>query len=132
MTTKKEVLKTGRVLSKEDIIGATDVEFAYVECPEWGGRVKLRSLNSAQRTRIEDHIQIFDNPDTKLKGVRQSGIKEMAIAEAAIDEDGRQLFSEEDVQLIASKNAKVVDRLWEKIAVMSGIGEMARDEAAKN
>jgi hypothetical protein len=97
-----------------------------------GGRVKLRSLNSAQRTRIEDHIQIFDNPDTKLKGVRQSGIKEMAIAEAAIDEDGRQLFSEEDVQLIASKNAKVVDRLWEKIAVMSGIGEMARDEAAKN
>jgi hypothetical protein len=35
MTTKKEVLKTGRVLSKEDIIGATDVEFAYVECPEW-------------------------------------------------------------------------------------------------
>ena len=44
-------------LSADNILNADDFAYAEVDCPEWGGTVRIRSLSGGQRVNIKKAIE---------------------------------------------------------------------------
>ena len=46
-----------KYLTAETILNAEDFRYEDVECPEWGGTVRVRSLSGGQRSVITQRVQ---------------------------------------------------------------------------
>lgn len=90
-------------LSRDQILSAPDLETVEVDCPEWGGTVKLRMLSAAERLRWEEIAAT--NP------FGQRGVFLTVVAASACNDKGDPLFTLADVELLAKKNTDVLVRL---------------------
>jgi len=120
--------KTPNILTIDQILNAQDCPTAIVECPEWGGAVKVRALTLKERSEImsgsktggfgqgtysADEIERFTLL-TFLKGVVEPRF------------DTKLHFEK-----LKEKNPAPIDRITAKIWELSGGMQGAR-EAAKN
>lgn len=107
-------------LSRQQIIDADDVEYASVECPEWGGTVRLRSIRGTQRDAYEQSVISGSGADRKMN-LRNARAKLIVLC--AVDETGRPLFTAEDVTELGKKNAAPLDRLFDACRKLAGMSE---------
>ena len=114
----------GKYLNAESILAAEDFKYAEVECPEWGGTVRVRSLSGGQRAQITQRVN-----DKQL-----DELDELLAVMACVDEDGSRIFTNKDIVSLKKKSAAVVTRIAKKVLEISGIGNEAGevDEAKKN
>lgn len=114
----------GKYLNAESILAAEDFKYAEVECPEWGGTVRVRSLSGGQRAQITQRVN-----DKQL-----DELDELLAVMACVDEDGSRIFTNKDIASLKKKSAAVVTRIAKKILEISGVGNEANeiDEAKKN
>ena len=114
----------GKYLNAESILAAEDFKYAEVECPEWGGTVRVRSLSGGQRAQITQRVN-----DKQL-----DELDELLAVMACVDEDGSRIFTNKDIASLKKKSAAVVTRIAKKVLEISGIGNEAGevDEAKKN
>ncbi len=92
-------------LTREAIIAAQDRKYAVVEVPEWGGTVRLRSLDAAQALHQETVVSKRQKGDAKVNPLAS------ILAVSIIDENGAQLFNEKDMHELDKKNPGVLIRL---------------------
>lgn len=118
-----------KFLNREAILKADDLKTQDVEVPEWGGSVRVRSLTGAERDKFEaTNYEIKDNKTVmKLENVRAR-----LVSLAAIDGEGKSLFTPEDVAALGKKNAAALDRLFTVAQELSGLREKDLKEAEKN
>ena len=111
-------------LSAENILAAEDFRYAVVDCPEWGGSVRVRSLSGGQRTVITQRVQDKNTED----------LEEMLVVMACVNEDGTRIFTNKDIEALKKKSAAVTSRIAKKVMEISGIGTEAAavEEAKKN
>lgn len=107
-------------LSRQQIIDADDVEYDTVECPEWGGTVRLRSIRGTQRDAYEQSVITGSGADRKMN-LRNARAKLIVLC--AVDETGRPLFTAEDVTELGKKNAAPLDRLFDACRKLAGMSE---------
>ena len=114
----------GKYLNAESILAAEDFKYAEVECPEWGGTVRVRSLSGGQRAQITQRVN-----DKQL-----DELDELLAVMACVDEDGSRIFTNKDIASLKKKSAAVVTRIAKKVLEISGIGNEAGevDDAKKN
>ena len=114
----------GKYLNAESILAAEDFKYAEVDCPEWGGTVRVRSLSGGQRAQITQRVN-----DKQL-----DELDELLAVMACVDEDGSRIFTNKDIASLKKKSAAVVTRIAKKVLEISGIGNEAGevDEAKKN
>ncbi|PRX90821.1 hypothetical protein [Allonocardiopsis opalescens] len=117
-----EVPLTGGVLGRDQILSARDALTDYVDVPEWGGRVKIRSLSGTERDAFEAGIA------GNGKKLRLENIRAKLVAKCAINEQGQQLFSTADTAALGRKNAAVLDRVFQACQKLSGITDEDVDE----
>lgn len=91
------------LLSKEQILQADDRKRLVVEVPEWGGEVILATMTGTDRDALEQWT-------TTNKGDWR-GIRARLLSVCLIDESGRRLFSDAEVEALGAKNGAVIDRL---------------------
>lgn len=117
------------LLSRDAILKAEDQDYDEVECPEWGGTVRLRSISGAERDTFEASciVQKGNNRTVNMKNARAKLIVLMAV-----DEHGARLFSEDDVRALAKKNARPIDRLFDSCQKLAGITEDDMDQLTAN
>ena len=117
------------MLTRDAILGASDIETRDVPVPEWGGSVRLRSLSGLERDSWEASNRLLKGSEyvPNLKGA-----KARLLVRAIVDENGSRLFADTDAGALAAKSAGVIERLAEVVAQMSGITEAAVEEAAGN
>lgn len=108
------------LLTREAILAAEDRTYEEVECPEWGGAVRLRSMTGAQRDRYEQSLieQRGNNRTANLLNARAK-----LIVFCAVGADDQPLFSEADVRELGRKNAKPLDRLFDACRRLAGLSE---------
>lgn len=113
-----------RYLTAEAILSADDFIFADVECPEWDGDVRVRSLSGGQRSIITQRLKDGDNEN----------LEELLCVMCMVDEDGNRIFSNKDVDALRKKSNAPISRIAKKIMEISGIGDSSEavDEAKKN
>jgi hypothetical protein len=117
MSRKKQTMT---ILSKADILGASDIQRERVSVPEWGGDVFVRGLTGAERDRFEGSIitQRGKNQSVNLTNIRAK-LASMAIC----DEDGKALFNSADVLALSEKSAAALQRVFEVAQRLSGLKE---------
>lgn len=108
------------LLSRDAILAADDREYEVVPCPEWGGEVRLRSLTGAERDAYEQSL-VQTRGKSREMNLRNARAKLVALC--AVDENGKRLFTDADVNALGKKNAKPLDRLFDVARRLSGLTE---------
>jgi hypothetical protein len=120
------------LLTREQILGneaPDDREYDTVECPEWGGEVRLASISGRQRDEYEQSMIEQRGNDRKMN-LRNARAKLIVLC--AVDEAGRRLFTPEDLRALSSKNAKPLDRLFTACQKLVGLSDDDVKELTEN
>ncbi len=114
----------GKYLTADAILAAEDFNYADVDCPEWGGAVRVRSLSGGQRSVITQRVQAKETDE----------LEELLTVMGVVDEDGNRIFTNKDIDLLKKKSNTPISRIAKKIMEISGIGNVdeAVNEAKKN
>jgi hypothetical protein len=112
-------------LTAEQILAADDLGLLKVNVKEWGGEVFIRVMTVGE----------LDAYQREWVGKRETGVENFRtkfLARCLCDQGGQRLFSDEQIEALAAKSAKVVGRLFDKAAAHNAITEKDVEELAKN
>lgn len=112
-------------LTAEQILAADDLGLLEVKVKEWGGSVFIRVMTVGE----------LDAYQREWVGKRDTGVDNFRakfLARCLCDEKGQRLFTDEQVEQLAAKSAKVVGRLFDKAAAHNAITDKDVEELAKN
>ena len=118
-----------KALSKEAILQQVDRKIEMVEVPEWGGVLYVRSLTGAERDQFEASIVERNGRDvrTNLRNLRAR-----LVVLAACDEKGEPIFTPDDAEVLGTKNAAALDRIFSVAQRLSGLRDNDVQELAEN
>lgn len=94
--------------------------------PEWGTHVYIRGLNATQRDAWEAE-QVSIRKDGSVE-YRQQNIRAGLVARCLCDKDGTTYLKPDDVRKLGQKDAAVVDRIYARAKVLSGISQKDVDD----
>jgi len=117
------------MLSREDILGADDLERELVYVPEWRGEVFVRCLTGAERDRFEADMLSDPEEDSRK---RFYNLRARLVVLSVCDDKGMPLFMLNDVDSLSRKSAKVLDRLFTVAQRLSGMTKEDVDTLTKN
>ena len=117
------------LLNRDAILRASDLRTIRHYVAEWQGEVIIRSLSGTERDAFEQSLL-----DTKAKSTRVNlrNARARLVALAVVDEEGKRLFSDFDVEALGLKSGAALDGIYEKAAALSGIGEHDLEEILGN
>jgi hypothetical protein len=112
-------------LTRDAILRVTDLQQKAVDVPEWGGQVLVRELTASEVEKIG-----FDmaDGDGNVDKRRARGMMSRVVAWATIDQNGKRIFSEADVDALGQKSFKPVQRIANAVMQMSGMGAADEDD----
>lgn len=117
------------LLTRDAILTARDLPTEDVGVPEWGGTVRVRGLTAKERDEYEAATVDFRNPKKPTVNLRNTRARLVALC--AIDEEGRRLFTREDVDALGDVSSTALDRVFQAAKRLSGI-DSDGEAAAKN
>lgn len=116
-------------LSRDAILAVDDVQFEDVDVPEWGGKVRVKSLTGRERDALESSMIVGKG---KNANVNLNNLRAKLVARSVVDEDGKRLFNDDDIAALGAKSAAALTRVYEAAQRLSGITEEDVDELTKN
>lgn len=116
---------------RETILAANDLRSEKVSVPEWGCEVLISELNAYDRDLITSEIMAVREKDG-APGIYKAHIITRLLAMAIRDEDGNQVFTQEDVEALAKKSGVVIDRLGEIAFRLTAFENQGVEAARKN
>lgn len=117
------------LLSKEMILAAQDRKFKDVEVPEWGGSVRVMEMSG------EAYADYLENAFPQQEVGRKPNARRFAavvVSCCIVDAAGERLFSVQDVEALAKKSRKALDRVFEVADELNMLTPVARERAEKN
>ena len=116
-------------LTKEQILAASP-KLKEVEVPEWGGSVFIRPVTLEEQGKLADLGAKHEKASAAIR-IRHCTLS--LLQWTVCDEDGRQLFTAEDLAGLMSKSsASAFLRLQDAVLKYSGLTEESRRELEKN
>lgn len=117
------------LLSRAAILEAEDRETVDIECPEWDGTVRLRSITGRERDAYEQSCIVGKgkNRDLNMRNARAK-----LILLCAVDGQGGRLFGDDDLAALGRKNARPIDRLFEAAQKLCGLRDEDVDELVED
>jgi hypothetical protein len=120
-----EVPAPARLLDASTILAALDLPTTNVDVPEWGGTVGVRGATASERDRYEINLA------RAAKTGKETDIRANLVGRCAVDEDGRRLFTDNQIGALSQKSGAVLDRLFDVIAGLSGMTPPAQEQATE-
>lgn len=119
-----------KYLTKDEIFAAQDLPVEDVDCPEWGGVLRVRGLNGAQRDAWEASIQ------KKLPSGEVvpdfNDIRAKFVSRVVVDENNIRMFTDAEVKKLTEKSAIPLDRICDVGKRISGMSDDAITVAEGN
>ena len=113
------------LLTREQILSATDIAREVVKVPEWGGEVAIAAMSGAAR----------DAWEQSLVGERKLSLDNIAarlVAYCAVDADGKRLFSNDDIEALGRKSARALARCVKVAQKLNGLTAGDLEDLGKN
>jgi hypothetical protein len=111
------------LLKKEEILSVKDLKFEDVPVPEWGGMVRICEFSSDKAIQFSD-LSLANKSDKNY----MTELLSLAI----VDQNFKPLFSQQDIEALGKKSAKVIDKLTRIAFKLNGIDIEAQQEIKKN
>lgn len=109
-------------LDARSVLSAEDFLYADVDCPEWGGSVRVRGLTAGERSSVAK----------KLKDANQQDLEVTVVIFGTVDQNGERLFTNADKDQLKRKSNAVITRIAKKILELSGGDDESVSDAQKN
>lgn len=109
-----------KLLTRDEIFAAVDVQEEIVAVPEWGGPVRIVGLTGSERDQYEAWI-ISGKGKNRDVNLRQSRAK--LVMMTAKDAEGKRLFDEADLIRLGARSALALQRVFDAAAKLSGLDE---------
>lgn len=116
-------------LSREAILGASDIQIETVNVPEWGGKVRVRGLNGSTRNEYEQSLIQQSGQSAKMN-MKNATAKLVSLT--VVDEEDHNLFEQSDVEALGKKSGAALNRVYEVAARLSGLSDADMEELTKN
>lgn len=95
-------------ITREQLLTPVEVSKEKVEIPELGGHIWIKGMTAAGRSRFERQFQSA----TGKSSVRKiSEIRERLVIACACDENGKSLFTEEDIKSLGKQSIGIIERI---------------------
>lgn len=115
-------------LTKEQILAADDLPREEVQVPEWGGSVWIQAMDGTARDAWEAEVFGFKGDDDRARPNKRASLVVRCLA----DENGKRLFSDEEILEVGSKHFAILERLAAVALRVNGLGKEDVEEAEKN
>lgn len=110
-----------KTLTRDAILTSPDIKTEIVEVPEWGGSVCVKALTGTERDAYETSL-IRINKDGSRQA-RWDNIRAKLCAFAICDPETKAaLFSPGDIEILGTKSASALDRVFDVAQRLSGMG----------
>lgn len=115
---------------RDQILAVKDLQFEDVTVPEWGVTVRIKGMTAAERDDFEASriVGKGKNRDVNLKNMRAALLVRVLVDPETDDP----IFQKGDIFQLGQKSAGVLDRLFEKAQVLSGIRDEDVEELVGN
>jgi len=114
------------ILTRAQILAASDLKFATVEVESWGGQILIRVMTGAERNRFEREWQAGD-------GKLVEAFREKMLVKCICDENRVRLFDDETgTKALGEKSASVLADLFEQCMKLNGFTKDTTEVLAKN
>lgn len=111
-------------LTRDAILSRATFPTETVDVPEWGGEVLVRGMSAWERDRFEQLKDRFE------KAEDVGSLTALVAGWCMIGEDGKALFTAQDIKELEQMNAAPFQRVFQAIVRLTVYGE-ARDEVAE-
>lgn len=121
-------------LSRDAILGINDIQTDKVFVPEWGDDVIIRGLTGEERDAYEGsrrQIRNLGTPQQEMVLI-QDNMRANLLVKCIVDENGERLFTDRDAGLLGMKNGRVLDRLFDVAARLSGLNDEEQEKLEGN
>lgn len=109
-------------LEGADILDADDIQVQDVYVPEWGGTVKVRTMEGTERDAFEAASIGAPYKDLRAR---------LAVA-TVCNADGSLMFTAQDIPRLTRKSSKALDRVFSVSTKLSGLSKEDVEELKKN
>ncbi len=128
-----------KVLGREDILAAKDIDTVLVPVPEWKGSVWVAGLTGRERDQYEQSVMKMKKTGRKGRGPTRlepdlQGARARLVALACRTDKtaAERLFTDADVAKLADKSAAGLNRVFDVAAAMSGLSDESVEELLGN
>lgn len=119
----------GGFLGREAILDADDRVFEAVDCPEWGGKVRVRGLTGTQRDAYEASL-LEERGGSRKMNLANARAKMVVLA--VVGDDGRPIFTNDDVRALGRKSALPIERIFDVARRLAGMTQEDVDKLTEN
>lgn len=116
-------------LGKDEILNCKDYVTKEVDVPEWGGKVLVRGMTGTERDKFES--ETFSQNGKNIE-VNYTNMRARMLAYTVVDEEGKRIFSDSDIEKLGQKSALALSRVFEVAKKLCGLGEDDVNELIKN
>jgi hypothetical protein len=109
-----------KLLSREAILNVVDIKTETVSVPEWGGDVMVKGLTGAERNDFEQSMLSRKGKDVQMN-MKNATAKLCALS--MVDEEGKRLFSDADVEVLGNKSGAALSRVYAVASRLSGLSD---------
>ena len=107
-------------LKRDQILSAKDMKKDYVDVPEWGGEVCLKSLTGTERDDFEASMIEVSKTGKTRQNLRNLRARLVVLCAIDPDDDDLRLFSDSDVHELGRKSAAALDRVFAAAQKLNG------------
>lgn len=110
---------------RSKILSSNGLPPVPVPCPEWGEDVVvwIHPLTGDQRDALEQESTEFAAAEDFAPGSGKRRLHARAVVRAAHDGEGKPLFTVADVEALAAKDARPLDRCYRVVDRLSAVSE---------
>ena len=113
------------LLTRDQIISASDLPVEEVEVTAWGGAVRVQGMNGTCRDAFEESLYVGEGKDRRQD---LSNIRAKLVAATLVDADGNRIFSDSDVSELGKKSAAALDFCFDVAQRLNGMTPAAKAE----
>lgn len=114
-------------LSRQQIKDADDLPTTSVDVPEWNGCVLVRGMTAGERDRFDQEML-----KAKQSGRPVASVRAALALTCVLNEDHSPMFELADLEWLQNKSGTAMDRIFDAVRGLSGMGEGATEQAAGN
>jgi hypothetical protein len=114
------------LLGRKDILNADDFDTDIVMVPEWENETGANAVRIRSTTAKEADDIGFDmlDRDGGVNPLKAKGMRTRLVLMCTIDEKGLPLFEDRDLDKLARKSSKPIERISDKIRELSGMTDI--------
>lgn len=111
-----------KFLTREEILALQDRKTAVLHVPEWGSDVRLMEMSAADRESYERMILRVNAESNKVE-TNLTNLRAKMVSISVVDEEGRRVFSDEDVIALSLKHHEAIRRIYNQAAILNRMAE---------